>query len=106
MDQNPKKGGEVSKNGRTEAIQTGVLNFQRYHCLSASVCSVETWEKSGLLTLKTNLAPCCQKSSTQSIFFHTLFEAWVTTCSPNLDLGLTQKSLKLSGVFLNPLLFK
>jgi len=37
MDQNPKKGGEGSKMGRAEAIQTGVVDFQRYHCLSAPV---------------------------------------------------------------------
>jgi len=40
----------------------------------------------GWLTYKTNLATCCQKSSVQSLFFHTLFEAWVAKCS-NSDLG-------------------
>jgi len=42
MDQNPEKGGEALKMGRAEAIKTGVVNFQRYHCLSASVGSVDT----------------------------------------------------------------
>jgi len=42
MDQNPKKGGEASKMGRAEAIQTGVVNFPRYHCLSVSIGSVDT----------------------------------------------------------------
>ena len=79
--------------GRAEAIQTGVINFQLYHCLSVSVCSIDTWEKSRLLTLKTNLATCCQKSSTLPVFFHTLVEAWVARCSPNSDMGRAQKSL-------------
>jgi len=57
------------KIGRAEAIQTGVIHFQLYHCFSVSVCSVDTWEKSRLLTLKTNLATCCQKSSTLTVFF-------------------------------------
>ena len=38
MDQNPKKGGEGSKMDRAEAIQIGVVDFERYHCLSASLC--------------------------------------------------------------------
>jgi len=38
MGQNPNKGSEWSKTGRAEAIQTGVVYFQHYHCLS--VCSV------------------------------------------------------------------
>jgi len=57
------------KMGRAEVIQTGVVDFQRYHCLSASVCSVDTWEKSRLQTLKTKLASCCQKPSTQCVLF-------------------------------------
>jgi len=51
--------------GRAEAIQTGVVDFQRYHCLS--VCRVDTWETSRLLTLKTNLATSTQDTIT--IFF-------------------------------------
>ena len=74
------------KRDRAEAIQTCDVFFQRYHCLSVSACSVGTWEKSRLLTLKTNLATCCRKSSIPSIFFHTLFEAWVTRCSTNSEL--------------------
>ena len=58
--------GRGQKMGRAEAIQPGVTDFQRYHGLSA--CSVDTWEKSRLLRLKTNLETCCQKSSTQSVF--------------------------------------
>jgi len=38
MDQNPKKCGEGSKMDRAEAIQIGVVDFERYHCLSASLC--------------------------------------------------------------------
>jgi len=37
MDQNPKKGGEGSKMDRAEAIQTGVVDVEHYHCLSASL---------------------------------------------------------------------
>jgi len=36
---NPSKGGEGSKKGRAETIQAWVVYFQRYHCLSVSVCS-------------------------------------------------------------------
>ena len=88
--------GKVEKGqkiGRAATIQTGVTNFQLYYCLSVSVCSRDTWEKSRLLTLKTNLATCCQKSSTLPVFFHTLFEAWVARCSPNSGLRRPQKSL-------------
>ena len=64
--------GKVEKGqkiGRATAIQTGVTNFQLHHYLSVSVCSRDTWEKSRLLTLKTNLATCCQKSSTLPMLF-------------------------------------
>jgi len=37
MGQNPNKGEEGSKMGRAEAIQTDVVYFPRYHCLSFSV---------------------------------------------------------------------
>jgi len=57
------------KIGRAEAIQTGVINIQLYHCLSVSFCSIDTWEKSRLLRLQANLVTCCQKSSTLPIFF-------------------------------------
>jgi len=140
--------------GHAEAIQTRVLDFQRYHCLSAwasegffpggatrgfskifpgGAKSSEIWlfpveikktsffclnfqnprgprlllplpsdahaclsvakilTKSRLLTLKTNLATCCQKSSHYQYFFHTLFEAWVMSCSPKSDLGRAKK---------------
>jgi len=59
---------ECQKLGRAEAIQTWVVYFQRYRCLSMSVCSVDTWEASRFLTLKTNLATYCQNSSIQSLF--------------------------------------
>jgi len=39
--------------GRAEVIQTGVVYFQRYNCLSLPIFSVGTWEKSSLLTLET-----------------------------------------------------
>jgi len=81
------------KMGRAEAIQIGVINFQLYHCLSVSVCSVDTWEKSRLLTLKANLATCCQNHPHLQYLFHSFFEAWVARCSPNSDLGRAQKSL-------------
>jgi len=67
------------KMGGTEAIQSGIVDFHSYHCLSVSACSADTCEKSGLLTLKTNIATFCRKSSTQHYFFHTLFEAWVAS---------------------------
>jgi len=35
---------------RIEAIQTGVVYFQHYDWLSMSISSVQTWEKSWLLT--------------------------------------------------------
>jgi len=37
MGRNPNKSGEGSKMGRAGAIQTEVVYFQRYHCLSLSV---------------------------------------------------------------------
>jgi len=52
------KGQEMS---RAEAIQNGVVNFQRYNCLSVPACSVGTWEKSRRKELS-NLLP---KSSIQ-----------------------------------------
>jgi len=52
MDQNPKKGVEESKNRSRRGDPTGVVDFQRYHCLSASVCSVDTGGKNRLLALK------------------------------------------------------
>jgi len=36
---------EGQKMGRAEAIQTWVVYFNRYHCLSLSVCCVGTCEK-------------------------------------------------------------
>jgi len=54
------------KMGRAEVIQTGVVCFRRYHCLS--VCSLGTWEKSRLLTLRTNLATYCQNHSCNHYF--------------------------------------
>jgi len=59
--------GKGQKMGRAEAIQTGVINFQLYPCLSA--CSIDTWEKSRLLTLKTNLATCCKNQPHFQYFF-------------------------------------
>jgi len=53
MGRNPNKGGEGSKMVGSEKIQTGVVCFQRYYCLSVFVCSIRTWEMSRLLTLKT-----------------------------------------------------
>ena len=55
------------KLGRAQVIQTGVVCFQRHHCLS--VCSLDTWEKSRLLTLRTNLATYCQNHSHNHYFF-------------------------------------
>jgi len=81
------------KIGRAAVIQTGVTNFQLYHCLSVSVCSRSTWEKSRFPTLKANLATCCKNHPHFQYFFHTLFEAWVARCSPNSDLGRAQKCL-------------
>jgi len=85
------------KMGRAEVIQTGFVDFQRYHCLSAFVCQVHTQGKSRMVTLKTNLATYCQKSSAQLVFFHTLFEARVARCSLNSDLDRAKKVWELSG---------
>ena len=64
---------KVAKKALNWGDQTGIVYFQlTNHCLSVFVCSVGTLEKSRLLLLKTNL---------------------VARCSPNLDLGCTQKSL-------------
>ena len=55
------------KMGRAQVIQTGFVCFQRHHCLS--VCSLDTWEKSRLLTLRTKLATYCQNHSHNHYFF-------------------------------------
>jgi len=71
----PKVGVEIQTreaNDRDQVVQTWVAYFQRCHCLTVSVCSVGTWEKSRLLILKTNL---------------------VAVCSPSSDLGRSQKTL-------------
>jgi len=44
---------KVAKGQQKGRAVAGVVYFQRYHCLSVSVCSAHTWEKSWLLTLKT-----------------------------------------------------
>ena len=97
------------KMGLARAIQTCDVYFQRYHCLSVSACSVGTWEKSRLLTLQTNLAACCQKSLIQSLFYHTLFEAWVIRGVLQTQSWVMLKNVwELSGwsLSLNPLVFK
>ena len=71
MDQNSKKGGEGSKNGSRKCDPNRSCRFWTLPllvCFFVSVCSIDTWEKSGLLTLTTNIATCCRKSSAQSIF--------------------------------------
>jgi len=40
-----------------------------------------------------NLATCYEKSSIQSLFFHTFFEVWFARSS-NSDMSGTQKSLR------------
>ena len=57
------------KMGRTEAIQTGVVYFQHYHWLTVSVSSVQTWEKSWLLTSKTTLQLTAKSHSCNHNFF-------------------------------------
>jgi len=57
------------KMGRKEAIQTEIVNFQCYHWLCVSICRGDSWEIRKLLILKTKFTACCQKSSTQSIFY-------------------------------------
>jgi len=44
---------KVAKGQKMGRAEAGVVYFQRYHCLSVSVCSVHTWQKWRLLTLKT-----------------------------------------------------
>ena len=80
------------KMGLTEAIQTGVIKFQLYHCLSASVCSADTWEKSRLLTLKTSLATCCQKSPMLPVFFS--YVVWCLGRQVFTKLGFGSRSKK------------
>ena len=95
--------------GRAEAIQTGVINFQLYHCLSVSVCSIDTWEKSRLLTLKTNLATCCQKSSTLPVFFSYVGWGLGRQVFTELRFGVCSKKFSsVSGwsLSLNPWVFK
>jgi len=63
--------------GRAEAMQTGVVYFQRYHCLSLSVAYrylTKEWN-TDIINELSNL-DYCQRSPIQS-FFHELFEAWV-----------------------------
>jgi len=63
-------GREESKNmSGTEAVQTWVIYFQSYQCLSSSVCSEGTWEKSRLLTLKMSLVSYCENSSIPLFYF-------------------------------------
>jgi len=66
-----------------------------FNVTTACLCSVHTWGKSRLLTLKNDWTTYCEKSSIQSSFFHTLFEVWDLNreVSPNSDLGRAQKSL-------------
>jgi len=73
-----------------KAIATGVVDIQRHHCLS--VYSADTWEKSRFLTFEKNLLP--KTHPRNQYFYHALFEAWFSRCSPNSDLGLAQNSLK------------
>jgi len=54
------------KMSRAEVIQTGVVCFHSYYCLS--VGSLGTWEKSRLLALRTNLATYCQNHSHNHYF--------------------------------------
>jgi len=42
MGRNPNESDEGSKMCRAQAILTGVVNFQRYNCLSLSIFSVGT----------------------------------------------------------------
>jgi len=42
MSRHPNERGEGSKVGRAEAIQTGVVCFQRYNCLSLSIFGAGT----------------------------------------------------------------
>jgi len=69
MDQNP-KGGEGSKNGSCRGDPNRSCRcwtLPLLVCFFVSVCSIDIWEKSGLLTLKTNIATC-RKSSAQVFF--------------------------------------
>jgi len=63
--------------GHAEAIQTGVVYFQRYHRLSLSLAyRYLTKEWNTDITNELSNLGYCQKSPIQS-FFHKLFEAWV-----------------------------
>jgi len=65
----PKKESRWVKNWvapRRSKLQLDIFNVTT---ASLSVCSIGTWKTSRLLTLKTDLATYCQKSSTQLITF-------------------------------------
>jgi len=50
-----------------------------------------------MLTLKTNLATYCQKSATQSVFFHKLFKVWVVVWGVFTKLRFGQRSKKFGN---------
>ena len=93
------------KNGSRRGDPNLVCWLTVFSTLPLFVCvclySVGTWEKSRLLTLKTNLATWCQNSSKQP-FFYTLFEAWIERCSPNSDFWRARKSLRTAGLAMLP----
>jgi len=91
MGRNTGSGGEGSKNGSHRDDLNRSAYSQRNHFLPLSVCRVGTWQKSRLLTLKTNLATYCRKSPTQLLFFS--YVVW--------GLGRGEFSFSESLAFLN-----
>jgi len=87
------------KIGRAEAIQTGVVYFQRYHCLSLSVAyRYMRNELNNDIRNELSNFGYCQKSPIQSFFIFLVsclrLGLLLEACSPNSDLGSAQKSLR------------
>ena len=85
--------------GRAETIQTGVVYFQRYRCLSFSV-AYRYLGKEWNTDIKNELSNLgyCQKSPIQSFFLFFVsclrLGLLLEACSPKSDLGGAQKSLR------------
>ena len=81
--------------GRAEATQTGVVYFQRYHCLSLSV-AYRYVRKEWNTNIKNELSNLgyYQKSPIKPFFINSLrLGLLFETCSPNADVGSVQNCL-------------
>jgi len=99
MARNWNNSGEVSKNGPCRGDPNRSCVFSTLPLL-VFVYSISTyWEKSGMLTLKTNLSTYCQKSPIrlQSLFFHMLFKDWVVVWGVFSKLRFGERSKKFGN---------